>query len=513
MVCLSWEVAILLFALLCGSPSLAAEAFEGYSFYLGDIHVHTGASKDGGSSDLGGCDDGTCGAATDLVKIARENGLDFFVSTEHTNGGYTADQADFAAVHKLVLSGYDPEGGMVTLPGAEVHFKTLEGRELGHKTLILFGENAEVKDFTVADGQPSGSDAMEVDCDDIWPWMADIEARFGPALLLPHHPALYKPMPTDYTCDDPTWSPVVELYSRHGASMSCADTYDPPWSSCVSYGTVVEGLDPGGDALRFGIAGGTDSHDTSPGAVCEPEDVDENMPYGGGLTVAVLPEGSVFDRAALYDAFTQRQVYATSGPLVPARIAYSSGGARLGGMGEELQYPPERALDVAVTLPETADGAVISVTLRGPGGDVSLVRTGSGLYTTTLDPGAVQAYYLPEIVLDGDIWYGPDGCDDGGADTAEHLWLSPTWLEPDAAQVDTGPPDSGGDSRESQPAGDSAPDSPPDSGGATGGGGDAGGSGADTGGVKPDVCACASASRGGWAWVALGLLALGRRRR
>src|SRR5262249_30028684 len=155
---------------------------------------------------------------------------------------------------------------------------------------------------------------------------------FGPMLLLPHHPALQSPMATDWSCYDAHFSPSVEVYSEHGSSEGGGSTFDPPWSTYVQSGSVDWALDPEGPDLELGFFGGTDSHDTKPGSVCDRDLMQLQFPYGGGLTVAVLPDGQRFDRAAIHDALVTRHTYETSGPLMPVVATYGSGGARLGGM-------------------------------------------------------------------------------------------------------------------------------------------------------------------------------------
>lgn len=69
---------------------LASENFEGYSYYLGDPHVHTGVSGDGGSADLGNCT-GVCGNVADVFPLARQAGLDWVAVADHINGLHAAD--------------------------------------------------------------------------------------------------------------------------------------------------------------------------------------------------------------------------------------------------------------------------------------------------------------------------------------------------------------------------------------------------------------------------------------
>ncbi len=417
-----------------------AEFFEGWGYYVGDPHVHTGASGDGGSSDLGGCS-GDCGAVAELDSLARSYGLDFFVVTDHVNGDQPSSDEGFLEVLGQVLSMHDPEGGMVTVVGAEVWFSLGVGL-VGHKNLYLFADNEALATLTISDVRLDGTNVLVDACEDIWTWTAQVEATWGPALLLAHHPSLAGEMATDWSCHQGSeaarLSPAVEVYSEHGDSTWAETSFDPMWLGAEEGSSVQAALDPNQHALRLGFVGGTDRHDSRPGAVCQTDTVMSQHPYGGGLTIAMVPEHETFDREPLYQALVARSTYATSGPLLPAVVEFRSGGALLGGMGEELGLPPDQPLDLEVRVPESMEVHVDSVIAVGPDYRHELDPLGGGAWTRHVSADSVPAYLYVEIVLDGDSWYGADGCDDGGDGSDEHVWLSPAWL-------DEGEPDLDGD--------------------------------------------------------------------
>lgn len=96
---------------LLAQTALAAETFEGRTFYFGDLHVHTGASGDGMAQDMGiACPSGVCGAVAGLGEEAWAQGLDFMAITDHTNGPAVSDEGDFNAVLAQVRALHDPDG-------------------------------------------------------------------------------------------------------------------------------------------------------------------------------------------------------------------------------------------------------------------------------------------------------------------------------------------------------------------------------------------------------------------
>lgn len=421
-------------------PSVvAAETFDGRTFYFGDIHSHTGASGDGGSSDIGTCTSGGCGAFADFLEIARDqNSLDFVGTVDHVNnsGSGSPDPALLESVFQTINDLNDESGGFVTLPGAEIFFKV--GRaDLGHKSLLLFGDHDTLAGVTYTDllGSEVSTDLVG-SCSEIWSFMDGLTSRFGSAMLIPHHPGVDKPMATDWTCYSDVHSRSVEAWSEHGQSISDTWPYDPPWSGWDVGGEISTALDLG---MRFGLSGGTDNHDSHPGQVCGLDTIRSEHWYSGALTVAVIDETTDFTRATLFDAFNSFQTYLTTGPQLPAQVSYTFDGAEQGGMGAEFDTWTIGSGDVsvAVRFPTDYDDEVDAVFIHGPGGFVvEADRVVAGDYEATVASADVGLYLIPHILLSKDAWWAATTCDDGyeGYDAGgtedgyEHVVLSPSWF-------------------------------------------------------------------------------------
>jgi hypothetical protein len=427
----------MLFALALRS-ALAADDFESSRFYYGDIHSHTGASGDGGSSDMGSClqwqtdSPARCGAVAEIGALARENGLDFLATVDHvTSKEATTTPEQWVEVFQRVNALNDPDGGFVTLPGAEVFAELPDGSDLGHRSLLFFGDVTTLEAVTQTDVQPSGSTSNEVaDCAALSTFMDGLTARFGAALLLPHHPGVKKPMSTDWNCFDPVYEPLVEVYSEHGSSMDAEWTFDVPWSGYAESGTVATAIDPLKFGLRVGFGAGTDNHDTHPGLACGTDSVQTDHPYGGGLTVVVLPEAVPFDRAAIHAAMVDRHTYATTGPRVPMVMEVQlTDGSPLATMGEAV--PLENGVDIVVEarLPVEAVPAVVEIAAVGPDAKWVMTPSVEGTWSVTIPGAELPQNLFVDVTLDGGVIWAA-GCPDGGTDGLDHLWSSPVWFDP-----------------------------------------------------------------------------------
>ena len=398
--------------------------FEGRRFYSGDLHVHTGASGDGMSSDVGECT-GVCGAMADVAHDAAAAGLDFVAITDHANGWTISSPDLFQGALHWALEAHVP-GEFVVVPGAEVWFELPDGSPLGHKNLLLFGTEEQTADFDMFSAQVDSGAATVQDCDRVWAYAAELQQRFGPLLLIPHHPAAVIPMVTDWSCQDDGFAPAVEIYSEHGNSERPAPAFDPQWSDPAPAGTsVFEALHPDGPGHRMGFVGGTDRHDTHAGDVCTIETAMFGPPYGGGLTMAVLDPDEVFDRGALYRAVVDRRTYATSGPALPALLEVLVDGRVVADMGQVASVPSGAGLTVRVSVPDADAAGVLRVLLTTPSGRLEASHDGANRWTLGLD--GMPAFVYAELHLDGGAW-NPD-CSDGGDSTEERVWLSPIWLE------------------------------------------------------------------------------------
>jgi len=406
----------------------ASETFDGHTFYFGDLHSHTGVSGDGGSSDIGECE-GDCGSLAGIGAHARSFGLDFLAVTEHVNDTTSATSEDFAIGLGQVLAQHDPDGGFLTIPGADLSFgQTGTGVKYGHKTLLMFAGNTVLEALDLDAVRPARDAGIMLDaCSNVWEWVAEVSEVWGEVLLVPQHPALRFPAPTYWYCHDSTYSPIVEVYSEHGASMGLDDGFAEPWSGEHAQGTVRDALDDHG--YKLGFVAGSSNHDSRPGDPCRIDSVRTEQPYGQGFTVAVLPEGEPFSRSTLYQALKSRSTYATTGPLLPVSIEWFSEGHSLGGMGGELGMAVEGDLSALIRVPEDLAGSVLEVKMHTP------VRTlvaepelEAGLWLAELDAGARPMWAFAEVLVDGELWAAGGDCEGPGIQPIEHLWLSPSWF-------------------------------------------------------------------------------------
>jgi len=450
-------LAAALICLLLPGIAVAGERFDGWDFYFGDLHVHSGASLDGMSSDMERvCPevDGVqqpCGAVAELIANAQTQGLDFLAVTDHANGEKAAASEDFEQVLAVVMDGHDEAGGFLTVPAAEIWMED-DGKLGGHTNLYLFADNDELFDLVMDDFVPHDDDGEPTadfgSCGALWRWITGLEEDLGPLLLLPHHPQMSGAMGTNWACyshvypEARRFSPAVEIYSRHGNNRVLPASYDPLWSADVeSFHDLAEALHPKGWDLPLGVLASTDAHNTLPGAVCQNDSAYRQQPYGGGLAALALPADADWTRGAIHEAILERRSYATSGVMLPALIEYSADGAVLGGMGEVLAVPPEATVTVRLAIPPEHEPAVLTAILVTPDEELSLEPLGDGAFGLELAPGEQPAWAYGMVVLDGERWYGEDGCDDGGSNSEERVWLSPSWFgSASAGDSDTGTP-------------------------------------------------------------------------
>lgn len=174
----------------------------------------------------------------------------------------------------------------------------------------------------------------------------------------------------------------------------------------------------------MGFIAGTDSHDTAPGSVCTLDGVRREQKVGGGLTVVVLEEGETFDRAAIYEAFLRHSTYATTGPLFPVRLIWRVAGEEQGGLGATLERSEDEPVTVELRMPVELAPWVLAAELVYPDGSQAM-DGGEGSWSGEVPANAPWAYV--QLRVDGGSWYGAD-CEDGGSDTDEWLWLSPSWI-------------------------------------------------------------------------------------
>ncbi len=409
----------LVLALLLASPwgsrpAAASTEFGGYGWYIGDPHAHTGVSRDGHARDLGGCGSRPCGALATVFLTAARRGLDWTTLSDHTNGPHAAAPEAWARLHAEVLAA-DDAGGPLLLPGVELALTTPDGA-LGHRNVYFFADDAVLEDLTIEDTRPNGESTLVDDCEALGDWLAELDADWGPIVSVPHHTRAATPMPTDWSCFQPTWDAATEVYSSKGNSLWGGYGYDDPPLGAVDDGAAHVALDLGYAPAFFG---GTDDHTTRPAQLCS--DGPGHPRLTGGLTVAAIPDGEPLSRSALLAAVRARHTLATTGPLLPVLPTYASPRGELGGLGDELHVFSHEPLGVRVRLPPSrAVDAVYAVT---PAGLTELTRE-DGLWTGSLDEPPPWIYVA--VRLSGRAWYGAERCEDGGDDAWEWVWTSPS---------------------------------------------------------------------------------------
>ncbi len=432
-----WGRTVALLGALAGGLLLprtahAAETFNGYGFYAGDPHVHTGVSGDGEAADMGaGCP--RCGSMSTVFEYATNHDLDWVVFSDHSNdddGTHISLEADFDSFQADILAHDDDADGLVIVPAAEVWF-SVGGVFLGHKNLMLFGDDTTLAPYVMTDAQPAGADMEIGECSAITTWMDGLAARYGHVLLIPHHPAGMVPAPTDWSCHSGDYEPAVEVYSHWGNGLGWQRDWETAEYS-QRESTVHSALNPDGYALHLGFLAGTDGHDTQPGNVC---DQDRGGHLAGGLTMIVVDESEPFNREAIYQAIVTHSTYATTGPRVSMTVEYLVDDVVIGTLGQDLEIPAGSPVVVRVTLPESDALNVLEAVLIAPEQEIPLDYVADGVFEATLDPADMPAWVYAAVNLQADPYKIRPGCDDGGQDN-EWLWASPSWFTQADADAD-----------------------------------------------------------------------------
>jgi hypothetical protein len=409
--------------------AMAAETFDGQTFYFGDLHSHTGISPDGSSSDMFNCDDYTkCGSLADAFQTAKDNGLDFVAFTDHS----VAIESEFDDFLQRIWDEKATYSPLVVIPAAERVLRLADGSDVGHKSNLLFQDDDTLLEGSLSVLNFRGEMKTFRTCRQVWGHPAEMTDAFGPTLEFAHHPAAGNIMATDWSCHDQTYEPVVEVFSGWGNSLEFSTDYDP-LQFPVEDSTVHEALETYG--LRVGFVGGTDNHDTQPGAVCaiDSSDVGTHI-YGGGLTVVALPEGQSLDRLGIYDELVARRSLVTTGPPMPALVEWITNDGVTHAIGEQLHVDDTGTTTLSVKVPSGWEGYVVGVPHAvGYDGRVDLDEVSAGEWSVSFPNDELPKWLYAEVEIDGASYYGGVGvCDDGGLDDREFVWSSPTWFERDA---------------------------------------------------------------------------------
>jgi hypothetical protein len=415
-------------AILAVTSAFAAEDFHNHTFYFGDLHAHTGVSADGYATEYGNCKEPIeCGAVADVFDTARANGLDFVALTDHT----TSDPDEFDALLARVRA--ENSDTLVTIPAMELG--TGDGTNLlGHKNLYVFQDD-DTKLAGLSFDELEAYRGVRTDCRaDLWRNAARLNAEFGPTLLFAHHPSSQAVQTTDWSCHNQAFEPVVEVYSGWGNALTYQPDYDPPdmvedastHDEPARLGTVHEALENFG--LTVGFVGGTDLHDTRPGMTCD--QLYEHAPhhYGGGLTMVVLDDDKPFRRSAIYHELVARRTLATTGPMMPVLVTWTTKGGEEHSIGEQIRIPDAFATKLNVRIPDSWEGYVTGVNAVGYESEIPLTEEAPGNWVVSVPNATMPGWLYAAVEIDGAALYGAGVCEDGGEDDREFVWSSPTWF-------------------------------------------------------------------------------------
>ena len=283
----------------------AGEDNESENLYWGDIHNHNecGLAK------------GTLERAIDLAR----GHLDFWAATGHA---WWHDMPELpSGGRKMFLDGFErhrkfwPKTRRLVEESTSDSFVAILGYEW---------HSSEFGDYCLL----FPKDNKELFLPDHATKLLDF-AESKNALAIPHHVGYKRDWRgANFDFHRPAASPVVEVMSEHGCTMSLTSPHDMVRHSMggrSSHQLIERQLASG---LRFGFVGSSDSHRGYPGA------------YGEGVVGIWAPELS---RSAIFDAIRQRRTYATSGERIAVEFAINGQP-----MGSELPFTTDRQIDVRV---------------------------------------------------------------------------------------------------------------------------------------------------------------------
>lgn len=363
------------------SPTVASPE----TVYWGDLHVHSGYSKDG---DPDTNPDTAC-------YYAKQNGLNFMAITDHgeRNGtlGMMTDALWHDTIDKLQSGNCMATSTFIPFAGYEWSSATF-----GHRSVIF--KELSIPWSAVYDSKEYKTPTA------LWGAL-DAAGYQRSALTIPHHPAASLPASVDWSYHHTIYQPVVEIYSEHGNSEDCETDYDPIGQLCTSTGTVQYALQRN---YKLGIIAGTDCHDAQAGSVDAPDRFRTEQPYSGGL-IAVL--ASSLTRNNIWDAIKSKRVYATSGPRILMTFHIN-----------------EYSMGAAAMLPANTK-PTLHITATGAGSNISridIIKNGNSsrpAHSVGFSAASAAYSWTDHEYKSGDYYYIRIIQND-----LERAWSSPIWV-------------------------------------------------------------------------------------
>ncbi|MEE9161614.1 MAG: DUF3604 domain-containing protein, partial [Candidatus Neomarinimicrobiota bacterium] len=284
------------------------------NLYWGDLHAHSGYSKDG------------AGDATTAYTYARDvSVLDFFALTDHSAGDFQEDGSYWAGLipaewehNQALVQEFTVAGEFVALLACEWSGRT----PYGHHNVFYRG----------LEGQPLGEDDITAIAE-IWGLL-----EVGEAFTIPHHTGLSWPSGGSPDTDwrrhrNDALRPAIEIYSLwgsgeyYGNDMSYEHYFQRNYHSHKGPNYARDAWALG---HHIGSVAGSDDHNAHPGQ------------EHGGLTAVYA---AALTRSDIFDAILRRHTYATTGQRMLLEFAING---RM--MGERLQLPTGTAPEIRVKV-------------------------------------------------------------------------------------------------------------------------------------------------------------------
>ena len=285
----------------------------------GDLHAHSGLSDDACEQPSDACTADPDGPGAAFFANAAAAGLDFVALTDHAEFVSWTDlatgaSADIAQRSRELAEAAD---GVVPILGFEWSYACDEPFSGGHRTVLFENLDVTAEDRVPSCARPEGKLAWGRET--YAP--SELEPALDPASLAErlagkrtiayfHHPAYDPPQAVDWAAgDDGVDDVLVEIASEHGSSeftepdaLANAEFYQ-------AQGSIQEALASG---RRLGFVGGTDNHQSQPGALDDGPGAtgfadEEGNPiphFAEGTLTGVYVED--LDRPALFDALEAR---------------------------------------------------------------------------------------------------------------------------------------------------------------------------------------------------------------
>lgn len=354
-----------------------------YNLYFGDTHGHTLLSD-------GGCQTSNIDEYYSFAKdILR---LDFAMMSDHARG-LTSDEWQ---VVRQKAESFNQPGIFTTFIGFE-----WTSVIYGHKNVYFPGEDVPVMPWSSMNPDYDTPDEL---------WDAAQEYR---AFTVAHHPLTNIPSSTNWSFRDDALQPIVEIYSKWGNSEYDGAEPEVPYPAISGDHSVQEALALG---HKLGIWASTDSHSGWAGFLSPREfggpGCDNLLPHRGGWA-AVWAENNT--RKALWDAFLNRRVYATTGERIS--LLFIMDGHFMGSTYTTCASPNIH-IEVTGTLPLQR---------------VEIIRNNNLIYTYTASEELSVTLDYTDSGLDlGDYYYYvrvvQDNKNPNRDDQPERAWSSPIWV-------------------------------------------------------------------------------------